>query len=908
MKIFNKVTIQSLKRNKTRTIVTIIGVMLSTAMICGVTSFATSIQNFMLRGAVYNEGKWHGSQFNTEKATASDVLNNSKVEEGTMLQQLGYADLTDYKNELKPYIYVLGADENATSILPIHITSGTYPSSSSEIILPEHILSGDGESYKIGDVITLELGERKADGVYRYQDTPCYSVEYVGGVDQIVKTEETIEVRESRTYKVVGFYERISSSIEPYTAPGYTALTTMDSGTGNQYKYSVLFEMKNPSDVYLFMDGLESYGVVNSDVLTYLGVSRNNTFLTMLYGAAAIIIALVVFISVALIYNAFAISVSEKTKQFGLLSSIGATKKQLRKMVFFEAFSVSVIGIPLGILSGILVIGIALVLLHDKFVSFGYAVDMKLSISVLSVIFAIMVSFITVMISAWIPSKRAIKISAIEAIRQTTEIKSKDKPIKTSRLTYKLFGLSGVLANNYYKRNKKKYRTTVISLFTSIVLFVSVSSFGNYLMATIEGGFGTSKSDLGFVTVITENTPLTPDELLELTTDDKGIERGVYSQTHYFVGSIDEEYISEESLPYLTSAEDNKPEVTGNIYFVNDGEFRRLLSKYNLDESQYFNSEKPLAIAVEGNALIKDRESGKYMQLDLLNSDGGVFYSEGVKYIEGYRPDLKTIDGIDYYVYKSEDGTKAGITLTSEEANIPFTIQIGKTIEESPFYVEYNSYNIKVIYPISMKDYVITEPMMGLTSNQYNYYYTSFEHKTGQASLTETLSENGVKVKLPPDMGADAEIITNYAVKEDTNRNLNTIMQVFSYGFIVMISIVSAANVFNTVFTNINLRRREFAMLKTVGMTQKGFKKMMNYECLLYGSRALLLGLPVSIGITYLIYRSVTSGFAIDFHLPWSSMAIAAISVFIVVFSTMMYSIAKMKKDNPIETLKNENL
>ncbi len=909
MNVFNKVTIKYLKKNRTRTFVTILGIVLSAAMICGITTFATSIQNFLYRGAVYDEGQWHGSQFNIEQSDASEILSDSQVETGSLLQQLGYAALDDCKNDLKPYIYVLGADKNASSVLPIHITAGSYPASASEILLPEHILSGGGATYQIGDTITLNLGERNVDGIYRYQDTPCYAVEYVNGVDQIVKLNETIDVSETRTYMIVGFYERMSSKVEPYTAPGYTALTMMDSEPGSSsYKHNVFFAMKNPSDVYLFMDGLDAYGVVNSDVLTYLGVSRDNTFLVVLYGLAAIVLALVMFISIALIYNAFAISVSERTKQFGLLSSIGATKKQLRKMVFYEAFAVSVVGIPLGILSGIAVVGIALAMLGDKFIALGYAVDMKLSVSVISIVIAIIVSAVTVMFSAWIPSKRAIKISAMDAIRQTSDIKSNGKSVKTSKLTYLLFGLPGVLANSYYKRNRKKYRTTIVSLFMSIVLFISVSSFGNYLMATIEGGYGTSKCDLGFVTEITENTQLTPEELLELTADDKGIEQAVYGQKHYFVGLIDKEYVRKESLPYLMSVEDNKLEVTGNIYFVNDSEFRRILNKYNLDESQYFNSENPLAIAVEGNSLIKDSESGKYIQLDLLNSDQGVFYAEGKRYIEGYRPELKTIDGIDYYVYKSEDGTKEDITLTSEESTIPFTICVGKTIEESPFYVEYNSYNIKVIYPISMKEYVITEPMMGYTSNQYNYYFTSSEHKTGQTSLTRTLSENGIKVELPPDMGADAEMITNYATQKDTNRNINTIMQVFSYGFIVMISLVSVANVFNTISTNINLRRREFAMLKTVGMTRKGFNKMMNYECLLYGSRALLVGLPVSVGITYLIYRTTTLGFAMDFHLPWGAMIVAIVSVFLVMFVTMMYSMRKIKKDNPIDALKNENI
>ena len=124
----------------------------------------------------------------------------------------------------------------------------------------------------------------------------------------------------------------------------------------------------------------------------------------------------------------------------------------------------------------------------------------------------------------------------------------------------------------------------------------------------------------------------------------------------------------------------------------------------------------------------------------------------------------------------------------------------------------------------------------------------------------------------------------------------------------MLISLIAAANVFNTISTNISLRRREFAMLKSVGMTQKGFHRMMNYECLLYGSKALMLGLPVSCGITYLMYRSVNQAYETAFRLPWAAVGIAVMSVFLVVFATMMYSMSKVKKDNPIDALKNENL
>ena len=168
-------------------------------------------------------------------------------------------------------------------------------------------------------------------------------------------------------------------------------------------------------------------------------------------------------------------------------------------------------------------------------------------------------------------------------------------------------------------------------------------------------------------------------------------------------------------------------------------------------------------------------------------------------------------------------------------------------------------------------------------------------------------SRNEVKTLLS-DRGINTNNFNDYAEAEEENRNIVTLIQVFAYGFIILISLIAAANVFNTISTNISLRRREFAMLKSVGMTSKGFNRMMNFECLLYGSLALLYGLPASAGVTYLIYMAMAAGYDAGFRLPWTAIGIAVLSVFLVVFVTMMYSMSKIKKDNPIDALKNENL
>ncbi len=901
MNVFNKVTLQSLKKNKTRTIVTIIGIILSAAMICAVTTFASSFMNYAKETTIYSDGNWHGYERDTEWDTYTEIVGTGKVEEAVYLQQLGYACADGCENEFKPYIYVLGAGKDVEDVLPIHITSGKYPTSSTEIMLPNHLYTNGGVRYSLGDTITLELGQRMLDGYPMTQNNPCYIYEQG---DEVFNGEK-LEVKETRTYTVVGFYDRMSNMIEETTAPGYTALTVSDEVTNTSYKYDVYFRMENPKEIYSFMKELGLSGDTNRDLLMYSGAFAVDSFSTMLYSLAAIVIGLIMFGSVALIYNAFSISVSERTKQFGLLSSVGATKKQLKRMVLFEALSVSVIGIPIGVLAGVGGIGVTLLFVGDKFRAMGFPIDMKLSVSPTAIIIAVFVALITVLISAWIPSKRATKVSAVEAIRQNLDVNAKGKNVKTSKLTYKLFGLPGVLANKHYKRNKKKYRTTVLSLFMSIVLFVSASAFTDYLMETVAGGFGSVGYDLSMHASGSEFDKITPEELLNRMKAAKSVTGGAFSQERYTNATISTKYLTDEGIEFLDRNQgQNQDKTSRNIYsfiaFVDDASFKALLKENGLSEQQYMNPEKPLAIAVDGSVMF-NLYTQKYETTNFFKNKSAELVVQSEKEIPGYycSGEVPDENGDIVVVYKKDyesnvEGEEE-LFFSPEEAYTYTTLDIGSIVYERPFFVR-DGNTVRLIYPFSLAESVFED--FNAIDNSYYYMLTSDSHSESYTAVQSVVSDNGFNVKN----------LQNIAEMEESERNIVTIIRVFSYGFIVLISLIAAANVFNTISTNISLRRREFAMLKSVGMAQKDFNKMMNFECLLYGSRALLYGLPVSCGVTYLIYLAIMEGYETTFHLPWTAIGIAILSVFLVVFVTMMYSMSKIKKDNPIDALKNENL
>lgn len=908
MNVFSKVTLESLKKNRTRTVVTIIGIMLSAAMICASTTFVSSMQNFVLRCEIYSSGDWHGAVYDAAYKDYEDIRDSGKVSSAAYAQVLGYAKI-DSANEHKPYLYVLGGDvaSGYFETMPVHLILGTLPKDSTEIILPEHLTSNGKVNYKLGDTVTLEVGDRTLDGRRLGQDTPVYTYDSETQVE--IMSGERLENTDPRTYTVVGIYER--PAFEDYSAPGYTALTAADTKSADQSPIHCYFKLHKPAGVYDFMKEMgytqEYRYAYNTKVLLYSGTAPFDSFLTAFYSLAAIIIALIVFGSVSLIYNAFSISVSERTRQFGLLSSVGATRKQLRRMVLFEALAVSIVGIPLGILVGIGGIGITLLLIGDKFSSIVRAdIPMRICVSWQAVVIAAVIALITVLISAWIPSKRATGVSAVEAIRQSMDIKVSGRPVRTSKLAYKLFGLPGVLAGKHYKRNRKKYRTTVVSLFMSIVLFVSAAAFTDYMMESAEGGLASDQFDLIYAAESDASAAMRPDALLELLFSEQNVTGGTYTKKQFLQGDISREYVTAmfagRFADFGMEREDAAPKdlgISGYLYFVADAEFNRLLEKYNLKEADYYDRDNPLGIALDRNIEF-DRRLEKYVTLDTLKGDGCVI--EGLYYVEidGYYRKDSRIDenGNKVVLYQNRDNENDIIELPYEESFAKYTLRSEKTIEEAPFFVSRSTpVAINMIYPYSMLESVVPKAALNQFRNT-EYFLTSSNHAASFENLATMLTENGLSSRQ----------LFDYAANAETNRNVITIIRVFAYGFIVLISLIAAANVFNTISTNISLRRREFAMLKSVGMTQKGFRRMMNYECLLYGSKALLLGLPVSCGITYLIYRAVTTAYETSFHLPWAAIGIAVLSVFLVVFATMMYSMSKVKKDNPIDALKNENL
>lgn len=841
MNILNRFTIKSLKLNKKRTIVTIIGIMLSTALICGVAGLVSSFQGSLINWTKEKEGNYHTTFFGVEKDKIKYITENQKVEDYFLTSEVGWADLEGSKNEYKPYVHILAYDQKALENYGIKLEEGRFPQNSNEIVMSDHILTNARVNWKIGDKITLKVGKRETTDGYELNANNPYDEEQA----------EILTNLEEKTYTIVGKIER--PNIENYSSPGYTVLTYLDS-VGDKVNVSALY--KKPKEYNELNkeickntqldEDLDIY--VNSDLLRFQGV-MNETTLNALYTIAGVIIIIIVISSVFVIRNSFSISVSEKNRQYGMLTSIGATSKQIRKNVIFEGMVIGLIAIPLGIIFGIVAIMILLQVVNYLLDDMLAGMKFTYSINLLAILISILISTITIYLSCLIPAKRATKISPIEAIRGNNDIKIKSKKLKTSSITKKLFGIGGVIASKNLKRSKKKYRTTVISLVVSIFIFISLSSF---LSIGLKAG-GFYYRGFKFNMYVSSKDEGKKDLYKEIVKMDN-----IDEYAYYYEIGLDFDIMKYASDFGKERFEEN-PYTPNSITVIayNNEYFKKYIKELGLEEGNY----KTTAILM----------------------DSAVEYNED---------ESKTIERL----YTIKNGDK--INAKRDNKDINFTIT--KITDNEPMGQEVRYYDVGKI--VIAEDFV--KEVLNENIEDGSYYLSDLLIKSSNAQeLENKLNDLAKKDEKYSEIN-----VFNYETYVKQEKRMILVIKIFLYGFITVITLIGVTNIFNTITTNMILRSKEFAMLKSVGMSGKEFNKMIRLESIMYGAKSLLIGIPLGLLGSYGIYKAFAQAIDFGYIFPYQAVIISIVFVFIIVGITMKYSLDKINKQNIIETIRQDNI
>lgn len=784
MNVLSNLTIKNLKLNKVRTIVTLIGIILSTSLLVALSGLCSSFLCTMEQMSILNDGQQHVIFYDVPKEELSTIQLHKETAHYYMIELLDtfmYNDTSDIESS------VVAMDQKALLENENTLIEGRLPENSSEILLGNDYIYDEIE---VGDGFTLPNGTT-------YQvvgKVNSYAVKGVTYSQPIIlyMDEPTGDTSIAVTYKNVKNYEEITRSIV---------------GENEKYEYSY-----------------------NAELLRYQAQVMSGGNMQMIYAMAGIVSIIILLTSVFCIRNSFAISITEKIRQYGMLASVGATPKQIRKNVLFEGTILGLIGIPIGVCSGTLACFI-LVKVSNYLLDSSVSIESALVFHIhpIFIAIAVLLAAITIYLSAISSAIRASKISEIEAIRSTQDIKIKAKQVKTPKYIEKLLGVGGVFAYKNLKRNRRKFRTTTISLIVSIATFITLSSF-------IQLGFQMARAEYKAINYNMQITGADASALWDtiLTIDDVEEKNYIMSYPAYYMVAEDFGYMS--------------------------------WNLYTMEEAYY----------------------AAYLQ------DEGIEYQEDVVVLLDSAM-ITTTDGktkIDYFI-ESEDQ----ITLSSETEELDDLSELQFEFvrpEEYPLGFVENSWMGILMSQTQFEKYALDESLV----NYEGIFLNANDSYDVEKIIREYDELNDLDIT-----------ITNIDEFVKAYDNMLLLIAIFLYGFIAVIILVGLTNIFNSLSTNMNLRRKEFATLQSIGMTKKEFSRMITFESVAYVCKSLLWGVPLGTIGAYALYQASSYGnIEYTFHMPYQQIVCAAIVVFLVVYGIMKVSLSKIAKQNIIETIRQENI
>ena len=851
MNILTSLSIRNLKLNKKRTISTIIGIILSVALICAVASMGMSFQATLVENATNQSGYWHLKLENVDDEGIKDIQNNRDVKDIFLIKTVGYSILKGSQNEYKPYARLISMNESAFKDLNFELVEGRFPTDNNEVVISQTIMTNGKVEYKIGDTINLDVGTRNIKPGVNEDE-----------YDNIYDAEEIINAT-NYSFKIVGIIKRPDTSFEKYSEPGYTVITT-GINTGRTDLYISLKSPKNYKETIPQMVGVQSYEslserdtetkydyTLNRELLRWEAFAFSDSTVTMLYSVIAVVIVIILFTSIFCIRNSFAISITEKIKMYSMLASVGATKKQIRKNVIQEGLILGLIGIPLGILSGFFAVFVLIKIVNSLLGDYllQHVDGLVFKISALPIILSAVLGFLTIYLSSITSAIKASRVSPIEGLRSSNDIKLNTKKLKVPKIISKLFKTGGELAYKNLKRSKKKYRTTVVSIAVSIFVFITMNSF--------------------IVNMFQESQTYYKDY-------DYNIELNVGK-------------VSNEEIDRIFSLDNIKQ--YSILYCTNYGVIKiKDLDKINLaagqlSEEGYYDEET--------EDFIENGE--KYSGLQVMALDSKAFK----RYVSKI--------GAKYDKVKDK-GILCDETSWIEDGQVKngrkYKYNVGDTIEGNDYNAQQHSVQIGAISTIKPD---------GIDRSYYDGGYLILDiaqlKNEETSACTVTIQSNNPD-QLEKDIDAlhlDIRIYNIDASAKEENAMV-LVIKIFLYGFITVITLIGITNIFNTITSNMELRQKEFAMLKSIGMTSKEFDRMINLETIFYGTKAWIIGTIMGLLGTFAIYKAFSVKFQKGMYIPTNAILISAVFVFIFIFIIMRYSIYKINKQNTIETIRNENV
>lgn len=752
--------------------------------------------------------------------------------------------------------------------------------------------------------------------------------------------------------------ERLGYGMEDYSAAGYTFVTysnelaAIDNGTKSEVNeadttltvYSrytqkalrnkdavtadiigvdeKLFEKANNSSVEMsaeesdrFLKEMENakYDIyINRYLISYECVFPIDGTFKALFTVATVVALIIILTSVYCIKNSFNISITEKIRQYGMLASVGATRRQIKSSVKTEAAMLGVVGIPVGTMSGILA-SLILVKVVNALSAGWLNFALSFHTSLPALILAVIMSIATIYFSATGSARRAAKVTPLEAIRNTKEIKIKSAKLKTPAIIGRIWGIGGVISYKNIKRNKKKYRTTVTSIVICSVTFIVISYFMSMAFSMVGMSYASADYNIGI------NMSCKKDIDIEKFSK---LLSGIEGAEDYLVGAgydfdVDKPKYTKEYGEYCRQLYDDSEDVS-QMFLITV-----------LDDKSYdkYASDAGIKNAAAGAILVNK------CTFDVYNENSSKYVK---KEMELYK--YKAGDTIEcgYNVYddaSSDDNAAEGDTESSTDDNNAVEGGTESSTEDNSGYVDEETINNGVRktvdvtiagvtdkVPIGYKGYSNTLLFMnqkgfeslwgdGKNGNEIKPGYASYSAYVVAENADEYQDTFEKETEGNPEYSQISFYVSNLDKQMRDEKSLFTLLGVFAYGLIVVIALIGITNIINTLSTGMELRSREFATLRSIGMTDKQFAGMVRLESVFISVKALVIGVPLGILISYLlcVIMNRMDG-AIIYEPPYKAIILCIVVVIMLIYAIMKLSMTKLRHNNIIETIKNENL
>lgn len=940
MNLMKKLTLKNLKLNRKRTIVTIVGIILATALLSALVTLVSSFQYSMIEYQKQKDGDFHVKFSGVKMSELSEFKNNRNIESTFETMGMGFAKLNGCKNEDKPYAYVMATDEAGFEKGCFNLIEGRMAKNEDEIVIPRHLKTNGRIDIKVGDEITLDIGKRYDSNTESVISENCaYEHE-----------AETLTDTVTKRYKVVGIMERPGYGMEDYSAAGYTFVTysdelaAIDNGTKSEASeadttltvYSrytkkalrnkdavtadiigvdeKLFEKANNSSVEMsaeesdrFLKEMENakYDIyMNGYLISYECVFPIDGSFKALFTVAAVVALIIILTSVYCIKNSFNISITEKIRQYGMLASVGATRRQIKSSVKTEAAMLGVVGIPVGTMSGILASFILVRVVNALSAGWlNFALSFHTSLPAL--ILAVILSIATIYFSATGSARRAAKVTPLEAIRNTKEIKIKSAKLKTPAIIGRIWGIGGVISYKNIKRNNKKYRTTVTSIVICSVTFIVISYFMSMAFSVVGMSYASADYNIGINMSCKKDINIDIEKLSKLVSGIEGVDDYLVGAGYDF--DVRKPKYTKEYGEYCRQVYDNSEDVS-QMFLITV-----------LDDKSYdkYASDAGIKNAAAGAILVnkgtfdvynenslkyvkKEMELYKYKAGDTIECGYNVYddASSDDNAVEGDTESSTEINTEDNSGYVDEETINNGVRKTLD-------VTIAGVTDKVP--IGYSSYSYATLLFMNKKGF--ESLWADGKSNELKQRYVSYSAYVVAENADEYQDTFEKETEGNPEYSQISFYVSNLDKQMRDEKSLFTLLGVFAYGLIVVIALIGITNIINTLSTGMELRSREFATLRSIGMTDKQFAGMVRLESVFISVKALVIGVPLGILISYLlcVIMNRMDG-AIIYVPPYKAIILCIVVVIMLIYAIMKLSMMKLRHNNIIETIKNENL